>query len=205
MGTLPDLTELRTKLESTILSYHSLEEKDWTLAKKLDTVTAWKRPSTEFNGYLVKVQGVVMDTPQRIIDHIRPGPCRKEWDKMMTSLEIVETVDKDSCVVRYTTAGLLLNMISPREFVDFCFVREYENGLLFCGKSIPYEPSTSGCVRGFNHPCAWLCVPVDESQSLLIGYLQTDLGGLIPQFAVESAMANTMGSFYTELGKVLKK
>ncbi|XP_072518383.1 stAR-related lipid transfer protein 4-like [Salminus brasiliensis] len=199
-----DVNELKTRLETTLLSYHSLGEDEWRLAKKSKDVTAWRKPSTEFNGFLFKVQGIVQDSPQRIIDHIRPGPRRLEWDKMMTSLDILKTLDKDCCVVRYTTSGLLWNAISPREFVDFCFIKEYQNGLQFCGVSVPYDEQNQGCVRGFNHPCCWFCVPVDESQSLLTGYLQTDLRGLIPQSAVDTTLGTTLSTFYSQLNAVLK-
>lgn len=205
MGTIPDLNELTTKLENTLLSYHSLEEKEWTLAKKWKDITAWRKPSSEFNGYLFKVQGLVMEKTQRIVDFIRPGPCRLEWDSLVTSLDIVETLDEKCCVARYVTAGQLLNIISPREFVDLSYTTKYQNGLLSCGVSLPYEQQYPSCVHGFNHPCGWFCVPVDESQSLLTGYIQTDLRGLIPQTAVDTAMASSLGNFIVELRAALKK
>jgi hypothetical protein len=38
--------------------------------------------------------------------------------------------------MRYTTAGQLLNIISPREFVDFSYTVGYEEGLLSCGNDL---------------------------------------------------------------------
>ncbi|KAL6469711.1 hypothetical protein MHYP_G00208300 [Metynnis hypsauchen] len=204
MGSLPDVTELRTRLENTLLSYHSLGEEEWRVAKKSKDVTVWRKPSVEFNGFLYKAQGFVMETPQRIVDYIRPGPYRLEWDSLMTSMDIVETLDKACCVMRYMTAGQLWNIISPREFVDFSYTTEYQNGLLSCGVSVQYEEQRQSCVRGFNHPCGWFCVPADESRSLLTGYIQTDLRGLIPQTAVDTAMASSLTNFYTDLRTALK-
>lgn len=34
------------------------------------------------------------DTPQRTVEYIRPGPYRLNWDSLMTSMEIVETLDQ---------------------------------------------------------------------------------------------------------------
>lgn len=34
MGSLPDVSELRARLENTLISYHHLEEKEWKVAKK---------------------------------------------------------------------------------------------------------------------------------------------------------------------------
>ncbi|XP_017347376.1 stAR-related lipid transfer protein 4 [Ictalurus punctatus] len=209
MGGLPDVTELRTRLENTLISYHNLEEKEWNVAKKSKDVTVWRKPSSEFSGFLYKVEGMVMEKPCRIVDYIRPGPYRLQWDSLMTTMDIVQTLDKACCVMRYTTAGQLWNIIAPREFVDFSYTTDYQRGLLSCGVSVECEQQEQSCVRGYNHPCGWFCVPVDGGEvdgapySLLNGYIQTDLRGKIPQSAVDVAMATSLINFYTDLRKAL--
>ncbi|KAI5612744.1 stAR-related lipid transfer protein 4 isoform X1 [Silurus asotus] len=209
MGSLPDVSELRTRLENTLISYHHLEEKEWSVAKKSKDVTVWRKPSSEFSGFLYKVEGLVTEEPCRIMDYIRPGPYRLQWDSLMTSMDIVETLDKACCVMRYTTAGQLWNIIAPREFVDFSYTTEYQSGLLSCGVSVECEQQEQSCVRGYNHPCGWFCVPVDGAKddsapcSLLNGYIQTDLRGKIPQSAVDIAMATSLINFYSDLSKAL--
>jgi len=99
-------------------------------------VTIWRKPSEEFNGYLFKAQGVIDDSVNSVIDHIRPGPCRLDWDSLMTSMDILEHFEENCCVMRYTTAGQLWNIISPREFVDFSYTVGYEEGLLSCGNDL---------------------------------------------------------------------
>lgn len=61
-------------------------------------------------------------------------------------------------------------------------------------------------VRGFNHPCGWFCVPLKDypSHSLLTGYIQTELRGMLPQSAVDTAMSSTLANFYSDLKKALK-
>lgn len=34
------------------------------------------------------------DTVNAVIDHIRPGPCRLEWDSLMTSMDILEQFEE---------------------------------------------------------------------------------------------------------------
>ncbi|XP_062867379.1 stAR-related lipid transfer protein 4 [Trichomycterus rosablanca] len=208
MGSLPDVSELRTRLENSLTGYHNLEETEWRVAKKTTDVTVWRKPSTEFSGFLYKVQGLVMEEPNRIVEYIRPGPYRLQWDSLMTSMDIVKTIDKASCVMRYMTAGQLWNLVAPREFVDFSYTMDFQNGLLSCGVSVDYEEQGRDSVRGFNHPCGWFCVPVDGEThsapcSLLSGYIQTDLRGKIPQSAVDVAMANTLVTFYSDLRRAL--
>ncbi|XP_012811315.1 stAR-related lipid transfer protein 4-like [Xenopus tropicalis] len=98
---------------------------------------------------------------------------------------------QECCVTCYTTAGQLLNIISPREFVDFSYTTQYEDGLLTCAVGIEYEGARPHCVRGFNHLCGWFCVPLQDNpqHSLLTGYIQTDLRGMLLKKTVDLAMA----------------
>lgn len=124
------------ELRETLESFHGLNESQWSIAKKSKDVTVWRKPSQEFGGFLYKAEGTVAENPERIMDFIRPGARRLEWDSMITSLEILQTLDQGCCVVKYTTAGQLWNIISPREFVDFSCTSEYQRGLLSCGQSL---------------------------------------------------------------------
>ncbi|XP_074060574.1 stAR-related lipid transfer protein 4 [Macrotis lagotis] len=146
------------------------------------------------------------DVTNTVIDYIRPGPRRLDWDSLITSLDIVEQFEENCCVVRYTTAGQLLNLIAPREFVDFSYTTQYEEGLLSCGTSVHYEEVRPNLVRGYNHPCGWFCVPLKDNldQSMLTGYIQTDLRGMLPQSAVDTAMASTLVNFFGDLRKAMK-
>lgn len=74
------------------------------------------------------------------------------------------------------------------------------------GISLDYGEARPNFVRGFNHPCGWFCIPLKDNpgHSLLIGFIQTDLRGKLPQSAVDTAMAGTLISFYSDLRKALK-
>uniref|UniRef100_A0A8C6MPM7 StAR related lipid transfer domain containing 4 n=1 Tax=Mus spicilegus TaxID=10103 RepID=A0A8C6MPM7_MUSSI len=87
---LSDVASISTKLQNTLIQYHSIEEDEWRVAKKVKDVTVWRKPSEEFNGYLYKAQGVMDDVVNNVIDHIRPGPWRLDWDRLMTSLDVLE-------------------------------------------------------------------------------------------------------------------
>ncbi|XP_007670999.1 stAR-related lipid transfer protein 4 isoform X2 [Ornithorhynchus anatinus] len=206
MEHLPDVSSLANKLHNTLIQYHNIEEDKWRLVKKTKDVTIWRKPSEEFNGWLYKAQGVVENVANRVIDHICPGPCRLDWDSLMTTMDIIEQFEENCCVMRYTTAGQLWNIIAPREFVDFSYTTQYQEGLLSCGVSLIYGETRPNFIRGHNHPCGWFCVPLpgNPKHSLLTGYIQTDLRGLLPQSAVDTAMASTLANFYSDLRKALK-
>ncbi|KAK2497886.1 hypothetical protein MC885_009161 [Smutsia gigantea] len=207
MEGLSDTAAFATRLENTLIQYHSIEDDKWRVAKKMKDVTIWRKPSEEFNGYLFKAQGIIDDIVNSVIDHIRPGPCCLDWDSLMTSMDIVEHLEESCCVMCYTTVGQLCNIISPREFVDFSYTVGYKDGLLSCGLNLDWNEKKPEFIRGYNHPCGWFCVPLkhNPNQSLLTGYIQTDLHGMIPQSAVDTAMASTLINFYGDLQKALQK
>ncbi|KAJ6669719.1 hypothetical protein lerEdw1_000268 [Lerista edwardsae] len=206
MVDLPDVTSVATKLNNTLIQYYNIEDCEWRIAKKTKDTIVWRKPSEEFSGYLYKTQGIVEDAANRIVDHIRPGPYRLHWDSLMTTMDIIDEFEENCCVMRYTTAGQLWNIIAPREFVDFSYTTDYEEGLLSCGISLDYGEARPNFVRGFNHPCGWFCIPLKDNprHSLLTGFIQTDLRGMLPQSAVDTAMASTLSNFYSDLRKTLK-
>ncbi|XP_028603717.2 stAR-related lipid transfer protein 4 isoform X1 [Podarcis muralis] len=132
MADFPDVVSVATKLKNEVIRYYNVEDDEWRLTKKSKDTTVWRKPSEEFNGYLYKAQGIVEDVANRIVDHIRPGPYRLYWDSLMTSMDIVDEFEENCCIMRYTTAGQLWNIISPREFVDFSCTADYEDGILSC-------------------------------------------------------------------------
>ncbi|XP_060002171.1 stAR-related lipid transfer protein 4 isoform X1 [Lagenorhynchus albirostris] len=168
MEDLPDAAVLATRLKNTLIQYHSLEDDKWRVAKKMKDVTIWRKPSEEFNGYLFKAQGVIDDVVNSVIDHIRPGPCRLDWDSLMTSLDILEYFEENCCVMRYTTAGQLWNIISPREFVDFSYTVDYKEGLLSCEDfykkyCLQYKDGVQPCWwPGLRNPTKILCAALPE-------------------------------------------
>ncbi|OCU02248.1 hypothetical protein XELAEV_18008009mg [Xenopus laevis] len=165
-----DIPSKTTKLQNTLIQYHCTLEEEWRVAKKSSDVTAWRKPSEEFGGCLYKIEGIVEDDYNRIVDYIRPGPYRLQWDSLMTSMDIIKEFNKVRCV------------------------------------GIEYEDARPNCVRGFNHPCGWFCVPLQNNpqHSLLTGYIQTDLRGMLLQKTVDFAMASSLVNFYSDLKKALK-
>ncbi|XP_067838286.1 stAR-related lipid transfer protein 4 isoform X2 [Heptranchias perlo] len=206
METLPDVQKLAAEVESTLIKYYSIGEDEWRVGKKTEDVIVWRKPSEEFGGFLYKTQGIVKEAPNRVVDYIRPGPYRLDWDSLMTSLDIVGEFEQDCCLMHYTTAGQLWNVIAPREFIDFSYTTDHQDGLLSCGVSVEYGEKQPNFIRGFNHPCGWFCIPLKSNpdHSLLTGFIQTDLRGMLPQTMVDSAMANSLVNFYNELRNALK-
>nr|XP_029505176.1 stAR-related lipid transfer protein 5-like [Oncorhynchus nerka] len=70
----------------------------------------------------------------------------------------------------------------------------------------PSCPPQSGYVRGFNHPCGCICVPIsgEPNKTQLFSFFQTDLGGFLPRSVVDSFFPSSMVEFYSNLAKAIK-
>ncbi|KAF5906188.1 stAR-related lipid transfer protein 5, partial [Clarias magur] len=159
-----DYEEKAGSVADRLLSYRR-DESGWKICKKSnDVVVSW-RPSSEFPGNLYKGEGIVNGSPQKVWECLKPVPngLRLKWDNNVKKFELLEQVSADVTVCRTVTTSAAMGVISPRDFVDVILVKQYEDGTITSNAthvSHPACPLQPGYVRGFNHPCGCICVPV---------------------------------------------
>ncbi|KAK3533921.1 hypothetical protein QTP70_034910, partial [Hemibagrus guttatus] len=205
-----DYEEKANSVADRLLSYRK-DESGWKICKKTnDLVVSW-RPSSEFPGNVYKGEGIVNGSPQKVWECLKPDPngLRLKWDNNVKKFELLEQVSTDITVCRTVTPSAAMGVISPRDFVDVILVKQYEDGTITSNAthvSHPTCPPQPGYVRGFNHPCGCICVPVpgEAGKTQLISFFQTDLGGLLPRSVVDSFFPSSMTEFYTNLTKAVK-
>ncbi|KAF4083052.1 hypothetical protein AMELA_G00135580 [Ameiurus melas] len=205
-----DYEDKANSVADRLLSYRK-DESGWKICKKSnDVVVSW-RPSSEFPGNVYKGEGIVKGSPQKVWECLKPDPngLRLKWDNNVKKFELLEQVSTDVTVCRTVTPSAAMGVISPRDFVDVILVKQYEDGTITSNAthvSHPACPPQPGYVRGFNHPCGCMCVPVpgEAGKTQLISFFQTDLGGLLPRSVVDSFFPGSMTEFYTNLTKAVK-
>ncbi|KAG7327396.1 hypothetical protein KOW79_009002 [Hemibagrus wyckioides] len=205
-----DYEEKANSVADRLLSYRK-DESGWKICKKTNDVVVYWRPSSEFPGNVYKGEGIVNGSPQKVWECLKPDPngLRLKWDNNVKKFELLEQVSTDITVCRTVTPSAAMGVISPRDFVDVILVKQYEDGTITSNAthvSHPTCPPQPGYVRGFNHPCGCICVPVpgEAGKTQLISFFQTDLGGLLPRSVVDSFFPGNMTEFYTNLTKAVK-
>ncbi|KAG7265168.1 hypothetical protein CRUP_003609 [Coryphaenoides rupestris] len=209
------------------------DESGWKTCKKSsDVIVSW-RPSTEFPGNVYKGEGVVSGSTEKVWRCLEPVPggLRVKWDNNVKKFELLEQVTEIISVCRTVTPSAAMGMIAPRDFVDVIQIKQYEDGtissngnpsflstlvclllphlllllLLLLVQSLRCPPQ-SGFVRGFNHTCGCICVPIsgEPNKTQVISFFQTDLGGLLPRSVVDSFFPSSMAEFYSNLAKAVK-
>ncbi|MBN3314903.1 STAR6 protein, partial [Atractosteus spatula] len=184
------------ELAQKIWSYNQ-DVSGWTVAKNSRNVTVSWKPSSEYRGKLYRAEGIVEDTPDNIIPFMYLPEYRILWDKALKSYTLLERIDENTAICHTVTHSYGMGLISSRDFVDLISVKRYEEGIITTNSvSVDYAqcPPSPAHIRGHNNPCGYVCTPLPKSpgHSKLVVFIQPDLGGMLPQSIVESALPNNL-------------
>ncbi|XP_008308433.1 stAR-related lipid transfer protein 5 [Cynoglossus semilaevis] len=198
------------KATDSMQSYRT-DTSGWKVCKKSnDVVVSW-RPSSEFPGNVYKGDGIISGSLLKVWECLKPIPdgLRVKWDSNVKRFELLEQITEGTSICRTVTPSAAMGIIAPRDFVDVVVVKQYGDGSISSNAtnvthvSCPPQP---GYVRGFNHPCGCICVPVsgEPNKTQVYTFFQTDLGGLLPRSVVDSFFPSSMAEFYNNLAKSVK-
>ncbi|XP_035986070.1 stAR-related lipid transfer protein 5 isoform X3 [Fundulus heteroclitus] len=159
-----DYKDKAKSVADCLLSYRR-DESGWKVCRKSnDVVVSW-RPSSEFPGNVYKGEGIVSGSPEKVWECLKPVPngLRVKWDSNVKRFELLEQIMEDISICRTVTPSAAMGIIAPRDFVDVILVKQYEDGSISSNAtnvSHPRCPPQPGYVRGFNHACGCICIPV---------------------------------------------
>ncbi|XP_022100820.1 stAR-related lipid transfer protein 5-like isoform X2 [Acanthaster planci] len=192
--------------------YELYSDSDWKVAKTSKDIRILYKKSAEFDGYVYRAECTLDASPERILKYILPTPkgLRGKWDKNVKESEVIEHINKDLIVARSATHSAAMGLISSRDFLDLIYVKRYPTNNMVCthSKSIKRKdcPPRDGFVRGTNYHGGTFCVPVDgeSNRTRVVNMVQSDLGGMLPQTLVDSALPSNLVDFFVDLDNALK-
>ncbi|GAU98885.1 hypothetical protein RvY_09968 [Ramazzottius varieornatus] len=206
-----DYTTKASEIVQRVLSFDALDS-GWKKVKETSDCVVYSRPSEDFKGNLYKSEGNIPASSETVFTFVYPGvekPRRKEWDTSISSSKVLAKPAPHLDIIRSTTNPVCLGLISAREFVDLVTVTREPNRIFTASISVehPDAPETKGFVRGFNHPNSLFCYAVESkpNETRFVQYVHSDLGGMLPQSLVESAIPSTMADTYPRLKAAIAK
>lgn len=154
---------------------------------------------------------------QMVWDLIRPGSTRK-WDKSISSFTVLEKISEDLLIARVLTNSVMLGTVSPREFIDMMYTKktravhlhdDYDEIHWTVAKSLKGSkfPGIKKYVRGMNYGSGYAVAASksDPQKTYIEGYLDTDIGGMLPVSIIERALPGQQFDFFEGLVKEAKK
>ncbi|XP_075442680.1 stAR-related lipid transfer protein 6 isoform X2 [Ascaphus truei] len=227
-----DYQKIAADVSQKILLY-SQDTTGWKLTKSTKNVVVSWKPSNEYAGniadtfvehhfglaesyggpfsYLLRYrgEGVIEETPDKIIQFMYLPEYRSKWDKALQSYSLIEHIDEDTAICHTVTHSYGMGLISSREFVDLIHIKKYEGGVVTTNFSVEYAncPVSTSHVRGHNNPCGYVCstLPENPAHSKLVVFIQPELGGLLPRSVVESALPSNLVNLINDTRVGLKK
>ncbi|XP_074239523.1 stAR-related lipid transfer protein 6 isoform X7 [Saimiri boliviensis] len=104
---------------------------------------------------------------------------------------------QDTFICHTITQSFAMGSISPRDFIDLVYIKRYEGNMnIISSKSVdfPEYPPSSNYIRGYNHPCGFVCSPMKENPaySRIVMFVQTEMRGKLSPSIIEKTMPSNL-------------
>ncbi|XP_006143504.1 stAR-related lipid transfer protein 6 isoform X2 [Tupaia chinensis] len=163
-------------------------------------ITVSSKPSRKFHGNLYRVEGIIPETSAKLSDFLYQPGTRASWDKSLKGYNVVHRIDSDTFISHTVTQSFAMGSISPRDFIDLVHIQRYEGNMnIISSKSVnfPEYPPSPNYIRGYNHPCGYVCSPLKENPaySKLVMFVQTEMRGKLSPSIIEKTMPSNLVNF----------
>ncbi|XP_077995284.1 stAR-related lipid transfer protein 5-like [Glandiceps talaboti] len=166
----------------TKLLHYEGSVNDWKHYKTKNGVKMSYRKSLEmYDGYIYKCEYILDASLERVSDFSLDRTKQLQWNTGVNQLDLIETVDEHTDIVRSVSPTYMMGMISPREFIDLIGVRELPDSdrviLFFVSVEHPKCSAVpKGMVRGIDHPSGSFLSSVegDHMKTKVISFIQFD-------------------------------
>ena len=180
---------------------YSQSEYDWKLVKTQGDIKAYVRklPNTKIRS--VKVETTAQTSLSELVSIIKDAPRHPEWVYLNSKSQILDTISQQNWIF-YGMSDLPWP-ISDRDFVTKAVITQDTADLSveIISVGIPdYIPEVEDCIRIELVHLKWLLIPHNDGTVKITLELTVDLGGKIPSWFINLAVAK--GPMQTMIGLV---
>lgn len=184
-------------------------DESWTIEAKtkneLDIVTTKTIPN---RGKIFRLTSIVNCSPTEIVKILFEDQEKMpEWSPTVNECRILEVIHSDLFITYQMTNEQAQGLISKRDFVNITARQYEENRTILAAQACLYSsmPPRDNCVRAENGITAYLIEKIDEQTVKLIWILNVDLKGWLPQYLINTSLANVQLNFIESLRLYLSK
>nr|XP_020029712.1 stAR-related lipid transfer protein 6 [Castor canadensis] len=179
-----------------ILGYNQ-DTSGWKLVKTAKKITVYSKASKRFLGSLYRAEGIIPESSDKLSDFLYQPGNRVTWDKSLKAYNMVHKIDSDTFICHTITQSFALGSIAPRDFIDLVYIKHCDGNMdIVSSESVdlPEYSSSSNCIRGYNHPCGYVCSPLKENPaySKLVMFVQTEMRGKLTPSIIEKTMPSNL-------------
>uniref|UniRef100_A0AAA9TPL5 StAR related lipid transfer domain containing 6 n=1 Tax=Bos taurus TaxID=9913 RepID=A0AAA9TPL5_BOVIN len=191
-----DYKALAQQTAQEILGYYQ-DTSGWKVVKNSKKITVSSKASKKFHGNLYRVEAMIPESTSKLSDFLFKPENRVTWDKSLKMYNMVLKIDLDTFLCHTITESFAMGSISPRDFINLVSVKHYEGNMdVISSTSVdfPAYPPSSSYIRGYNHACGYICLPVQENPaySKLVMFVQTEMRGKLAPSIIETTMPSNL-------------
>jgi len=130
-----------------------------------------------------------------------------KWSPTVNDSRILEVVNRDLYISYQLTNEQAQGIVAKRDFVNLTVRRFIDDVAVLGAQACLHRnmPPKDNCVRGENGPTAYIVEKIDDTTSKFTWILNVDLKGWLPQYLINSALANVQIGLVEALRKHMSK
>ncbi|XP_037662268.1 stAR-related lipid transfer protein 6 [Choloepus didactylus] len=193
-----DYKAIAEQTAQEVLGY-SQDTSGWKVVKISKKITVSGKASEKFNGKIYRVEVIIPESACKVSDFLFRPDNRLTWDKSLKAYKTVQRIDSDTVICHTITQSFAMGSISPRDFVDLVYFKCYGGNVNIISSvsvDFPLYPPSSNYIRGYNHPCGYVCSPLqgNPAYSKLVMFVQTEMRGKLSPSVTEATMPSNLAS-----------
>ena len=177
-------------------SFHTKTDEDWKLVKNKDGITAYTRNVEGSDVKQVKVKTKLKTSLSALVAIVRDVSSHKNWIYRCTKAKKLKNISETEHY--YYNESEAPWPVSNRDIITHAFIKQDKNTKIvtITSTGIPnYMGEIDGIVRIKKLKALWTFIPKDNGTVELTFHLLVDLGGGLPAWVVNMAIAD--GPFET--------
>jgi len=194
---------------------------EWIKYKTTKNVEVSYKKSCFFQGNAWKFKTLIEAPFDTVWQLIKPSTATKkaDWDKSVSTYSCIRNISDDIIVSRITTNAAVMGAVASREFITLFHTKhdsnpapqidqDYGKTSWVFARSVEDAafPVVSSPVRATNYPTGYLVAEsISKPESCYVElYVNTDIGGLLPQSLVEIALPGQQIQYLKTIAKQAK-
>ncbi|CAF2818102.1 unnamed protein product [Rotaria sp. Silwood2] len=159
-------------------------------------------------GKIFRLTSIVTGSHSHIIEMLfeRQEDIPK-WSPTVNDCKILEIINNDLYITYQLTNEQAQGFIAKRDFVNLTIRRLIDDIAILAAQacSYPKMPPNNNCVRAENGPTAYIVEKIDATTCKFTWLLNVDLKGWLPQYLINSSLANVQLGLVESLRNYISK
>jgi len=168
------------EISCALIKFGSDQDGDWKLAKEVDGIRAYAKPSPDTKGNMYKVETILNAPPTKVLAAVDPTKSyRIQWDEFLGELKVEAKLTENVYLIYHGTKAMLGGMVSARDSLDVVTIDKKDDFYFVAAGTVDHinYPPRAHSVRIQQFSCGYVISPVDgePGKTRFVMVMNTDM------------------------------